>query len=93
MFFPVSARDKADITCGALEREASLPVVTARAVYDFARRGGIAARAIYGQIARRADLCKHDAMRGRPCDILKLSENSFLVSDDSANVIYYVRAK
>jgi glucose/arabinose dehydrogenase len=30
---------------------------------------------------------------GRPCDILKLSENSFLLSDDYANVIYYVRAK
>jgi glucose/arabinose dehydrogenase len=35
----------------------------------------------------------HGVVRGRPCDILKLSENSFLLSDDSANVIYYVRAK
>jgi glucose/arabinose dehydrogenase len=32
-------------------------------------------------------------VRGRPCDILKLSENSFLLSDDYANVIYYVHAK
>ena len=32
-------------------------------------------------------------VRGRPCDILKLSENSFLLSDDTANVIYYLRAK
>ena len=32
-------------------------------------------------------------VRGRPCDILKLSENSFLLSDDTANVIYYVRTK
>ena len=32
-------------------------------------------------------------LRGRPCDILKLSEDSFLLSDDSANVIYYVRVK
>lgn len=35
----------------------------------------------------------HDVVRGRPCDILKLSENSFLLSDDYANVIYYVHAK
>jgi glucose/arabinose dehydrogenase len=35
----------------------------------------------------------HKAVRGRPCDILKLSENSFLLSDDYANVIYYLRAK
>src|SRR3984893_6931325 len=35
----------------------------------------------------------HGVVRGRPCDIFKLSENSFLVSDDSAGVIYYVRAK
>jgi glucose/arabinose dehydrogenase len=35
----------------------------------------------------------HGVVRGRPCDILKLSGNSFLLSDDSANVIYYVRAK
>jgi glucose/arabinose dehydrogenase len=32
-------------------------------------------------------------VRGRPCDILKLSGNSFLLSDDSANVVYYVRGK
>jgi glucose/arabinose dehydrogenase len=36
---------------------------------------------------------KSGLVRGRPCDILKLSENSFLLSDDTANVIYYVRAK
>src|SRR3984893_4388712 len=35
----------------------------------------------------------HEVVRGRPCDILKLSENSFLLSDDTANVIYYVHAK
>jgi glucose/arabinose dehydrogenase len=34
---------------------------------------------------------KNGALSGRPCDILKLSENSFLLSDDTANVIYYVR--
>lgn len=36
---------------------------------------------------------KRGVVRGRPCDVLKLSENSFLLSDDSANVIYYVHAK
>lgn len=36
---------------------------------------------------------KGGVVRGRPCDILKLNENSFLLSDDYANVIYYVRAK
>jgi glucose/arabinose dehydrogenase len=36
---------------------------------------------------------KRGMVRGRPCDVLKLSENSFLLSDDSANVIYYVHAK
>jgi glucose/arabinose dehydrogenase len=36
---------------------------------------------------------KGGVVRGRPCDILKLSENSFLLSDDYANVIYYVRSK
>jgi glucose/arabinose dehydrogenase len=35
----------------------------------------------------------HGVVRGRPCDIFKLSEDSFLLSDDNANVIYYVRAK
>jgi glucose/arabinose dehydrogenase len=35
----------------------------------------------------------HGVVRGRPCDIFKLSEDSFLLSDDSAGVIYYVRAK
>jgi glucose/arabinose dehydrogenase len=30
---------------------------------------------------------------GRPCDILRLDENSFLFSDDRAGVIYYVRRK
>ena len=36
---------------------------------------------------------KGGVVRGRPCDILKRSENSFLLSDDYANVIYYVHAK
>jgi glucose/arabinose dehydrogenase len=36
---------------------------------------------------------KSGVVRGRPCDILKLGENSFLLSDDYSNVIYYVRAK
>ena len=35
----------------------------------------------------------HRVVRGRPCDIFKLSEESFLLSDDNAGVIYYVRAK
>lgn len=30
---------------------------------------------------------------GRPCDVMKLDENSFLLSDDKAGVIYYVRRK
>lgn len=30
---------------------------------------------------------------GRPCDVMKLDENSFLFSDDRAGVIYYVRRK
>ena len=30
---------------------------------------------------------------GRPCDILKLDENSFLFTDDYSGVIYYVRKK
>lgn len=33
----------------------------------------------------------HGRVRGRPCDVFKLSENSFLLSDDDAGVIYYVR--
>jgi len=33
------------------------------------------------------------AIHGRPCDIFKLTEDSFLLSDDHAGVIYYVRAK
>jgi glucose/arabinose dehydrogenase len=32
-------------------------------------------------------------IRGRPCDILKLDENSFLMSDDVAGVIYYIRSR
>jgi glucose/arabinose dehydrogenase len=36
---------------------------------------------------------KRGVVRGRPCDVLKVGENSFLLSDDTANVIYYVRAK
>jgi glucose/arabinose dehydrogenase len=35
----------------------------------------------------------HGVVRGRPCDVLKLSDNSFLLSDDTANVVYYVHAK
>jgi glucose/arabinose dehydrogenase len=35
----------------------------------------------------------HGVVRGRPCDIFKMSEESFLLSDDNAGVIYYVRAK
>ena len=30
---------------------------------------------------------------GRPCDILRLSPNSFLFSDDRAGVVYYVKRK
>jgi glucose/arabinose dehydrogenase len=30
---------------------------------------------------------------GRPCDIMKMDENSFLFSDDNGGVIYYVRRK
>lgn len=30
---------------------------------------------------------------GRPCDVMRLDENSFLMSDDKAGVIYYVRRK
>ena len=30
---------------------------------------------------------------GRPCDILKMSPNSFLFSDDRGGVVYYVRRK
>ena len=32
-------------------------------------------------------------VHGRPCDIMKLDENSFLFSDDRSGVIYYVRRK
>ena len=35
----------------------------------------------------------HGVVRGRPCDIFKMSEESFLLSDDNAGVIYYVRAR
>lgn len=30
---------------------------------------------------------------GRPCDIMRLDENSFLFSDDRAGVVYYVKRK
>jgi glucose/arabinose dehydrogenase len=30
---------------------------------------------------------------GRPCDIMKLGENSFLFTDDHSGVVYYVRKK
>jgi len=32
-------------------------------------------------------------VRGRPCDIMKLTPDSFLFSDDRAGVVYYVRRK
>ncbi|MBA3770032.1 MAG: PQQ-dependent sugar dehydrogenase [Blastocatellia bacterium] len=32
-------------------------------------------------------------VNGRPCDVLKLDANSFLVSDDYSGIIYLVRAK
>ncbi len=35
----------------------------------------------------------HGIIRGRPCDVFKLSDNSFLLSDDNAGVIYYVHGK
>jgi len=34
-----------------------------------------------------------DLVNGRPCDVFKLDEKSFLLSDDNAGVVYYVRAK
>jgi glucose/arabinose dehydrogenase len=36
---------------------------------------------------------KDGVVRGRPCDILKLNESSFLLTDDYANVVYYIQAK
>jgi glucose/arabinose dehydrogenase len=30
---------------------------------------------------------------GRPCDIMKLGENSFLFTDDYSGIVYYVRKK
>jgi glucose/arabinose dehydrogenase len=48
----------------------------------------------YGQVRDLiTGFINRGVVRGRPCDILKLSENSFLLSDDTANVIYYVHAK
>ncbi len=35
----------------------------------------------------------HRTVNGRPCDIFKLNESSFLLTDDAAGVIYYVRRK
>ena len=32
-------------------------------------------------------------VNGRPCDIFKLNESSFLLTDDASGVIYYVRRK
>lgn len=32
-------------------------------------------------------------INGRPCDVLKMSANSFLFSDDRAGVVYFVRRK
>jgi glucose/arabinose dehydrogenase len=36
---------------------------------------------------------KGDSVFGRPCDIFKLSPDSFLFSDDKGGVVYYVRKK
>jgi glucose/arabinose dehydrogenase len=30
---------------------------------------------------------------GRPCDIMKLSADSFLFTDDYSGIVYYVRKK
>jgi glucose/arabinose dehydrogenase len=35
----------------------------------------------------------HGVVEGRPCDVFRIDEKSFLLSDDAAGVIYYVRAK
>lgn len=32
-------------------------------------------------------------VHGRPCDVMRVDENSFLFSDDRAGVVYYVRRK
>jgi hypothetical protein len=32
-------------------------------------------------------------VNGRPCDIMKLDENSFLFTDDNGGVVYLVRLK
>ena len=32
-------------------------------------------------------------IHGRPCDIMKLSSDSFLFTDDNKGVVYYVRKK
>ena len=34
-----------------------------------------------------------DVVNGRPCDVFRLDGKSFLLSDDNAGVIYYIRAK
>lgn len=34
-----------------------------------------------------------DVVHGRPCDVFKLSPDSFLVSDDYSGIVYYVRKK
>ena len=34
-----------------------------------------------------------ETVYGRPCDIMKINESSFLLSDDRAGVIYYVRRR
>ena len=36
---------------------------------------------------------KKNRVVGRPCDIMKVSDSSFLFTDDNAGVIYYVRKK
>ena len=36
---------------------------------------------------------QHKTVVGRPCDIMRLDENSFLFSDDRAGVVYYVKRK
>ncbi|MCU0240256.1 MAG: hypothetical protein MUC29_12510 [Pyrinomonadaceae bacterium] len=36
---------------------------------------------------------KGDTVFGRPCDIFKLSPDTFLFSDDNKGIVYYVRPK
>jgi glucose/arabinose dehydrogenase len=34
-----------------------------------------------------------EVVHGRPCDVFRMDDKSFLLSDDYAGVIYYVHAK